>query len=68
MEFEQLLMEAQRGNAEAKESLFLMYRPLLFKLAMIEGRFCEDLYQELSKTFLVCIEKFDVEKVKKRLE
>jgi len=45
----------------AKEELFLMYRPLLISRSMVEGRFCEDLYQELSATFLHCINKFHLD-------
>lgn len=58
MEFKYILSEAKAGNAAAKEELFLMYRPLIISYSMIENRFSEDLYQELSKTFLHCIDKF----------
>lgn len=58
MEFYELLTRAKAGNQAAKEELFLMYRPLILSQSIIKGRFSEDLYQELSKTFLNCINKF----------
>lgn len=68
MRFEELLEAAKAGDTEAKEKLFLMYRGLLISRAKVDGKFSEDLFQELSKTFLVCIDRFDVEKMKKRLK
>ena len=64
METEVLLRLAKSGNEKAKEELFLQYRPLLISRSMIEGRFCEDLFQELSITFLRCIEGFRMEETK----
>lgn len=64
METETLLCLAKMGNEGAKEELFLQYRPLLISRSMIEGRFCEDLFQELSLTFLRCIEGFHIKKTK----
>ncbi len=61
MEFHELLQEAKAGDRESMETLFLMYRPLIIRQSMIEGRFCEDLYQELSATFLHCINKFHLD-------
>lgn len=58
MEFYELLIRAKAGNQSAKEELFLMYRPLILSRSVIKGRFSEDLYQELSKTLLICIDKF----------
>lgn len=43
---EELLCLAKMGDKAAKEELFLQYRPLLISRSMIEGRFCEDLFQE----------------------
>ena len=60
MEFKELLIMAKAGDREAKEKLFLMYRPLLLRLSILEGRFSEDLYQELSLTFLNCIDKYRI--------
>ena len=59
MKFEELLQAAKRGEKEAKEELFLMYRPMILRESMVDGKFSEDLYQELSKTFLVCLERFN---------
>ena len=62
MNFEQLLKRAKNKDPEAKEQLYEMFRPLLIHQAMISGRFSEDLYQELSLTFLFCIDSFKIEK------
>lgn len=61
MNFEDILSEAKSGNAIAKEELFLMYRPLIISCSMIDGCFSEDLYQELSRIFLHCIDKFQMD-------
>lgn len=61
MEFKGLLIMAKAGDREAKEKLFLMYRPLMLRLSMLEGTFSEDLYQELSLTFLNCIDKYRID-------
>lgn len=64
METEELLYKARLGDTGAKEALFLQYRPLLLKHSMVDGIFCEDLYQELSITFLHCIQMFDMDRTK----
>ena len=64
METERLLYLAKMGDEGAKEELFLQYRPLLISRSMLEGCFCEDLFQELSITFLRCIDGFCVDETK----
>lgn len=68
MGFHKLLQEAQTGSRSAKEELFLLYRPLIISRSMMEGRFSEDLYQELSMTFLHCMKRFRVDEIEKRLK
>lgn len=58
MNFYELLIRAKAGDKGAKDTLFFMYRPLILSRSKINGKFSEDLYQELSKTFLVCIDRF----------
>lgn len=58
MNFELLLRQAQKGDKEAQEEIFRMYRPLLIKNSMDNNVFDEDLYQELSATLMNCIKKF----------
>ena len=59
MEFEELLRKAKAGNTKAQEEIFMMYQPLLTKHSIIDnGTFDEDLYQELSRILLDCIQKF----------
>lgn len=53
-----LLRQAQKGDKEAQEEIFRMYRPLLIKNSMDNNVFDEDLYQELSATLMNCIRKF----------
>ena len=57
MTFEQMLRRAKDGDHEAITSILLMYRPLLLKYAVINGRLDEDLYQELCITLMraMCI-------------
>lgn len=61
MEFNEMLCAAQMGDQGAVEQLFMIYRPLIIRQSMTEGRFHEDLYQELSLVFLHCISKFRVD-------
>lgn len=48
MNFEEVLFRAQMGDQEAILQILKMFRPLLIKNSLINGRFDEDLYQELS--------------------
>lgn len=68
MRFNEILQNAQSGDCKAKEELFLMYRPLIISRSMIGGSFSEDLYQELSMTFLHCILRFKTDEIEKRLK
>ena len=58
MNFKDLLLRAKDGDQKAKEEIFLMYRPLLFKESCVNGIFDEDLFQELSATLIHCIRMF----------
>lgn len=60
MDFKVLLLSAKAGDAEAFENLLLMYRPLLLKESVVEGKFDEDLFQELCIVFFRCIHGFQV--------
>lgn len=55
MSFERLLLQAKEGNADAVLEILEIYKPLLIKNAIVNGRFDEDLYQELVSTLLQCI-------------
>ena len=54
------LIKAQKGDSEAVEAIFNMYRPLIIKNSMNKKVFDEDLYQELTLTLLKCVKKFRV--------
>lgn len=60
MNFKEQLLRAKSGNKDAVEILLEMYKPLLFKEAIVDGVFDEDLYQELCMRFIYCIERFNV--------
>lgn len=58
MNFKELLLQAKAGKELAVIALLEMYKPLLVKYAIINGRYDEDLYQELCITLLKCIQIF----------
>ena len=58
MNFKELLIQAQSGSERAVVAVLEMYRPLLIMNAIVEGRYDEDLYQELCITLLKCIGQF----------
>ena len=58
MNFKEILLQAKSGREPAVIELLEMYKPLLVKYAIINGRFDEDLYQELCITLLKCIQLF----------
>ena len=55
MTFEQMLRQAKDGDHEAITSILRMYRPLLLKYAVINGRLDEDLYQELYQELCITL-------------
>ena len=62
MNFEEVLFLAQTGNEAATAQILEMFRPLIIKQSLVNGRFDEDLYQELVVEVLKCIRSFrDVE-------
>lgn len=58
MNFKEMLLQAKAGKESAVMALLEMYKPLLVKYAIINGRFDEDLYQELCIILLKCIAQF----------
>lgn len=58
MIFKELLLQAKAGRETAIVAIWEMYKPLLVRNSIINGRFDEDLYQELSITLLKCIYMF----------
>ena len=67
-EFVEMLMKAKHGDSKSKEELLNMYRPLLYKEALVDGIFDEDLFQELCLVFLTCISRFNVQYRQDRVE
>ncbi len=62
MEFKEILQKAREYDRKSMMEVIEMYRPLMVKYAVVNGRFDEDLYQEFVYTMLQCILKFPVEK------
>lgn len=62
MEFKEILQRARGYDRKAMMEIIEMYRPLMVKYAVVNGRFDEDLYQEFVYTMLQCILKFPIEK------
>lgn len=60
MTFERLLHEAKAGDDEAIMTLVEMYKPMLMKHSMIDGRLDEDLYQELCIILMRAIKLFRI--------
>ena len=60
MNFERLLFKAKEGNADAVLKILEIYKQLLIKNAIVNGRFDEDLYQELVSELLQCIQRFRI--------
>jgi hypothetical protein len=58
MNFKEMLLQAKAGREPAVIAILEMYKPLLIKYAIINGRFDEDLYQELCIILLKCIVRF----------
>lgn len=53
MNFKEMLLQAKAGREPAVMELLEMYKPLLVKNAIINGRFDEDLYQECCCPFFL---------------
>lgn len=60
MNFKEILVQAKNGEETAIISILEMYKPLMIKNSIINGRFDEDLYQELCMTLLNCIQSFRI--------
>jgi len=60
MNFEYLLLKAKDGDPEAVKGLIEMYHPLLVKNSVVDGKFDEDLYQELVREMLISIRTFQI--------
>ena len=62
MEFEALFLRARQSDKQALLEIIEMYRPLMIKYAMVDGRLDEDLYQEFVCRIIVCVMKFPYQK------
>ena len=53
-------MQAKEGDSDAILEIIETYKPLLIRNAIVNGRFDEDLYQELVSELLQCIQRFRI--------
>ena len=60
MNFKYLLLQAKGGRESAAAEILELYKPLLLKESLHDGRLDEDLYQELCITLLNWIRKFRI--------
>lgn len=60
MDLKQMLILAQKGNPEAFESILRMFDRRMRSLSCVQGRFDEDLYQELCITLYRCVNTFRI--------
>lgn len=60
-DFVETLKRAKAGESIGMIRLYQMYAPLLTKLAVVNGVYDEDLFQELVEVFLKCVDKFNPE-------
>lgn len=58
MNFEDILFKAKQRDMKAIEQLLEMFRPMLIRNSLVNGRFDEDMYQELVLETLRCIKSF----------
>ena len=58
-DFESVLSGAIQGDLKALECLLNLYHPLIRKYSYVNGRFDEDLYQQLIFRVLKQVEKFE---------
>lgn len=58
-DFESVLNGAIQGDRKALESLLDLYQPLIRKYSYVNGRFDEDLYQQLIFRVLKQVRRFD---------
>lgn len=60
MNFEAMLRLAGAGDQRATVTLLELYKPLLGRASIVNGKYDEDLYQELCMTFLRCVRLFRI--------
>ncbi len=59
-DFEKLIASAKKNDEKSFDEIFEMYNPLIKSYSIINGKFDEDLFQNLSITFTNCINKINL--------
>ena len=57
-EFKELICLAKTGDITASERAIEMFKPCIYKNSFIDGKFNEDIFQELNIEVIRCIKKF----------
>ncbi len=60
MTFKEILFRAKQGDSLALKQILDLYHQMLVRNALINGRFDEDLYQELVIETIKCIQYFNI--------
>lgn len=56
--FENLVNKAQNEDGKSMEILLDMFKPLIYKHSVIDGRLDEDCFQELNIKLIKCVKNF----------
>jgi hypothetical protein len=57
--FKEIFIRAKENDTRAVDELIVMYKPLVVRMSIINGRFDEDLYQDLWLVFFKCVRYFN---------
>jgi len=57
-EFKELISLAKTGDMNATQKVIEMFKPCINKNSFVNGKFNEDIFQELSVELIRCIRKF----------
>lgn len=60
-EFNEIVLDAKKGEPEKIELLITMFMPLIRKRSIFNGRLDEDCQQALILRFIKCIQNFSVQ-------
>ena len=62
-ELREVFLEAQKGDEDAMKRIIDLFEPLVYKNSFIDGRFNEDLFQELRIKVFKCIKTFELQPI-----
>lgn len=62
-EFRSTFLKAQKGDEDAIKNIINLFEPLVYKSSFIDGKFSEDLFQELRIKVFKCIKTFELKPI-----